>query len=53
MRPELCVLRECHGEATTDSTLMLKLLRRVSDACLNPKKIDLLNPSFLWHNSSP
>jgi hypothetical protein len=33
--------------------LMLKLLRRVSDACLNPKKIDLLNPSFLWHNSSP
>jgi len=33
--------------------LALKLPRRVSDARLNPKKIDLLNPPFLCNNSSP
>jgi len=54
MRPGLRVLLECPGEAEQLIALLaLKLPQCLSDACLNPKKIDLLNPSFLCNNSSP
>jgi hypothetical protein len=53
MRPGLRVAGMPWKAEQRIAPLALKLPQCISNARLNPKKIDLLNPSFLCNNSSP